>query len=249
MILLLRALAVALCLATPIRSDVLAGETVDLELVLLADASLSIDDAEIRLQREGYAAALTHPDVLAAIAKGHFRRIAVTFVEWGYADSQHVVVPWTIIDGPATALRFAALLGKAPRVAHGANAIGSALAKATELIEGNDIKALRKVIDLSADSANNYAGVPIAEARAAALAKDIIINGLAVLCREDACTGQPVAYNLEEAFKTRIIGGPTSFVITVDGNARFAEAVRRKLILEMAGATPQQRQAAAGRAR
>ena len=38
-----------------------AGEKVDLELVLLADASGSIDDAEILFQRQGYAAAITDP--------------------------------------------------------------------------------------------------------------------------------------------------------------------------------------------
>ena len=43
-----------------------AAERVDLELVLLADGSRSIDDAEIRFQRQGYAAAFTHPEVLGA---------------------------------------------------------------------------------------------------------------------------------------------------------------------------------------
>ena len=37
---------------------------VDVELVLLADASRSIDNQEINLQRLGYAGALTHRDVL-----------------------------------------------------------------------------------------------------------------------------------------------------------------------------------------
>ena len=77
-----------------------AAETVDLELVLLADASGSIDDAEIRFQRQGYAEAITHPEVLGAIAQGFEQRIAVTYVEWGTVGSQEVVVPWTVVDGP-----------------------------------------------------------------------------------------------------------------------------------------------------
>jgi len=77
-----------------------AAERADLELVLLADASGSIDDAEIHFQRQGYAAAITHPEVLGAIAQGYDQRIAITYVEWGTVDSQAVVVPWTIIDGP-----------------------------------------------------------------------------------------------------------------------------------------------------
>ncbi|MCZ6610544.1 MAG: DUF1194 domain-containing protein [Alphaproteobacteria bacterium] len=43
---------------------------------------------------------------------------------------------------------------------------------------------------------------------------------------------------LEDAFAATIIGGPGSFVITADGGASFAKAVRRKLILEIAGLEP-----------
>ena len=41
-------------------------------------------------------------------------------------------------------------------------------------------------------------------------------------------------YYLEEAFAQLITGGPGSFVITADGKDRFAEAVLRKLLLEIA---------------
>ncbi len=61
-----------------------------------------------------------------------------------------------------------------------------------------------------------------------------MINGLAILCR--ACeSGRPGDTNLEGAFAATIVGGPGSFVITADGGASFAKAVRRKLILEIAG--------------
>ena len=216
-----------------------AGERVDLELVLLADASGSIDDAEIRFQRQGYASAITHPEVLAAIAQGYDKRIAVIYVEWGNAFSQEVVVPWTIIDGPGSAAVFAQSLLETPRRAIGRNAIGSAIAMAHALIETNEIDGHRRVIDISADSANNWGGIPIADARAMAVAADISINGLAILCRN--CNGRPVAYDLEKAFAELIIGGPASFVITADGDDSFAEAVRKKLLLEIAGTPPLRR--------
>ena len=212
----------------------LAADEVDLELVLLADASRSIDNAEILFQRQGYADAITHPDVLGAIAQGFRQRIAVTYVEWGDETSQEVVVPWTLIDGKDTARDFAAALLEAPRVAFGPNAIGSALAAAEALIEGNDIDAFRRVIDFSGDSANSFGGIPVSIARESALSADIVINGLAILCREDDCSGRPNLYDLEEAFARTIIGGPGSFVVTVDGPSSFADAVRRKLILEIA---------------
>lgn len=213
-----------------------AEERVDLQLVFLADATGSIDEAEIRFQREGYATALTDPNVLSAIAQGFNQRIAVTYVEWGDAGSQEVVVPWTIIDGAGKAAAFAQVLRQTPRLAFGRNAIGSAIAMAQALIETNGLTSRRKVIDLSADSANNFEGVPLADARDRAVAAGIVINGLAILCRD--CSGRPVSYDLETAFEQRIIGGHRSFVITADGNQRFAAAVRKKMLLEIAGAPP-----------
>lgn len=214
-----------------------AAERVDLELVLLADASRSIDDGEIRHQRRGYATALRHPEVLAAIASGYEQRIAVTYVEWGDAASQEVVVPWRIVEGPESAAAFAKELEETPRLANGPNAIGSALAAAHLLIKTNDIEGTRKVIDFSGDSSWSGGGMPVAETRAAVLADDIVINGLAILCR-DCVSGRPVDYDLEGAFATFIIGGPGSFVITADSNTKFAEAVRRKMLLEIAGEVP-----------
>jgi hypothetical protein len=207
--------------------------SVDLELVLLADASGSIDNAEIRFQRQGYAAAITHPEVLGAIAQGYDQRIAITYVEWGMVGSQDVVVPWTIVDGPDSALAFADALMEAPRRAFGRNAIGEALALGQALIQSNEVEGYRKVIDLSGDSANSWSGLSIAEARASALSAEIVINGLAILCRH--CSGRPVRYDLEAAFAERIIGGPGSFVISATGDEHFADAVRKKLVLEIAG--------------
>lgn len=205
----------------------------DLELVLLADATGSIDAAEIQFQRQGYATALQDPEILSAIAQGYDGQIAVTYVEWADQSSQDVVVPWTLIDGPESAKLFADALLVAPRQAFGRNAIGSALDKGIELIETNDIRAPRRVIDLSADSANNWNGPPIELIRAKAFALDITINGLAVLCRH--CSGRPVAYDLEQRFSDEIITGPASFVVTADGDVSFADAVRKKLLLEIAG--------------
>ncbi|POF28563.1 DUF1194 domain-containing protein [Roseibium marinum] len=220
-------LACLLVFAAPARC-----EEVDLELVLLADATGSIDDAEISFQRSGYAEAVTNPAVLNAITSNIHGRIAVTYVEWADMFSQDVVVEWTVIDGKASAEEFAARLMEAPRRAYGRNAIGAALLKGKELIDNNTHKGLRRVIDLSADSANNWNGPTIAEARETVVSSGIVINGLAVLCRH--CSGRPVAYDLEERFYREIIGGPAAFVVTADSAETFSDAVRKKLILEIA---------------
>jgi hypothetical protein len=240
---MLRALVLAAAVAGTVAQGQAqeAGEPVDLELVLLADATGSIDEVEIRLQRQGYADAMVDPEVLWAIANGGAEgRIAVAYVEWAGASAQDVVVDWMVVEDEASARDFGARLMAAPRRAYGSNAIGAALLKGKALIDGNGYEGWRKVIDLSGDSSWNPLGPSIATARDAILGADIVINGLAILCRE-GCSGRPRFENLEAEYADQIIGGPGSFVVTADGEQSFAQAVRRKLILEIAdlgGAAP-----------
>ncbi len=213
-----------------------------LELVLLADASGSIDTEELAFQRQGYASAITDPAVVAAIESSIYGTIAVTYVEW--ASNTAVVVDWMIIDGAKTAETFAKALTGPPRQAYGGNAIGGALLDAKRLIEINDIRAPRAVIDFSGDSIRNFSGPSIASARQEVLAAGITINALPILRPED---GRRAGANLEKEYADRIIGGPGAFMVTAEGRASFAEAVRRKLVLEISGLTPENHNVAAGR--
>jgi hypothetical protein len=226
---MLRALTVLVAMAPPVD----AQESVDLELVLLADATGSIDDAEIRLQRQGYAEAMVDPQVLWAIDNGGAEgRIAVTYVEWAAVGAQDVVVDWMVVEDEASARAFGERLMAAPRRAYGSNAIGAALLKGLDLIESNGFDGWRKVIDLSGDSSWNPMGPSIAHARDAVLGAGVVINGLAILCRAP-CSGRPRFEDLEAEYADKIIGGPGAFVVTADGQESFAQAVRRKLILEI----------------
>jgi hypothetical protein len=230
-----RRAAYALAMALSVGAAVAAQEPVDLELVLLADATSSIDGIELALQRRGYAAALVDPEVLAAIETGGaLGRIAVTYVEWASRRRQDVVVGWTVIEDAGSATAFAERVVAAPRRVQGVNAIGAALLKGVELIEENHFDGFRKVIDLSGDSAWNPRPPTLAEARAAAEAAGIVVNALAVLC-EPPCSGRQGAGDLEAEFAGRVIAGPGAFVVTADGRESFADAVRRKLVLEIAG--------------
>ncbi len=208
----------------------LSAQDSDLELVLLADASGSIDTREIALQREGYAEAITDPEVLAAIAGTAYGEIAVTYVEW--AADQAVVAGWTRIADAEDAAGFAAVLRETPRRAYGRNAIGAALLEGLRLMEENDIRGWRRVIDFSGDSANSYSGPSIEAARARVLAAGVTINALPILRAGDPGRAQG---GLEAAYEDRIIGGPGAFMVTAESRASFAEAVKRKLVLEISG--------------
>jgi len=208
-----------------------AAEEVDLELVLAADGSGSIDDEELRLQREGYARAVAHPRVLSAITSGFLGKIAIAYVEWGGPDSQHTIVDWTVIDGAEAAAQFGAKLVAAPRAAVSYNSISNAIVYSQNLIDSNAYAGTRRIIDVSAD-AGNIGGVPLAEARARALAAGTTINGLAI--NRPGSTRPFRGIALEAHFARDIIGGPGAFVVTVDETLSFAEAVIKKLVLEIA---------------
>jgi hypothetical protein len=226
----MRALVFAVVLALP---GLAPAQDTDLELVLLADASGSIDSREYDLQREGYATAIVDPDVLAAISNTAYGSIAVTYVEW--AANQVVVAEWTRIADLEDAELFAARVLAPPRRAIGRNAIGSALLEGLALMEENDIDGWRRVIDFSGDSVNSYSGPPIAAARERVLAAGVTINGLPILRPGDP--GRAMG-GLEALFAERIAGGPNSFVVTAESRASFAEAIKRKLILEISGDVP-----------
>jgi len=205
-----------------------------LELVLLADGSGSIDAEELAFQRQGYALAMTDPRIIQAIEGSIYGNIAVTYVEW--AINTAVVVEWTMIDSLETARGFAdALMGAdTTRRVYGANAIGGALLEGLRLIETNDIFAPRAVIDFSGDSIGNSAGPPIASSRATVLDAGVTINALPILRPE---RGKRAGADLENEYATRIIGGNGAFMVTAESRDTFAEAVRRKLVLEIAGIT------------
>ena len=216
----MRPLALALLLAAPA-----AAQDTDLELVLLADASGSISSAKLAFQRDSYAAAITDPRVLDAIANTAYASIAVTYVEW--ATNQDVVVPWTRIATLEQAQGFAAALSGPPRRAAGRNAIGSALLFARDLIDGNDIDGWRRVIDFSGDTDGNSSGPGIEAARDEVLAGGITINALAI-------TSESGRADLPRIYADRIVGGTGSFVVEASERAAFAEAIVRKLVLEIA---------------
>jgi hypothetical protein len=202
----------------------------------MADASGSITEEEIRFQRAGYAVAMTHPSVVTAIQNTAYGAIAVTYVEW--AAKTATVVDWTRIDGPESARAFADRLIGPPRQAFGRNAIGAALLDGKRMIENNVYDGWRKVIDFSGDSPNSYSGPSIEEARDAVVAAGITINALPILCRFCDTAGR--FPDLGAIYEDRIIGGPGAFVVTAYSEDDLVDAIIRKLVLEISGATPSQ---------
>jgi len=219
-----------------------AQEAVDVELVLAADGSGSIDDDELRLQREGYASALQSPDVLNAIRGNQHGALAIAYMEWGGPFSQHLIVEWHVVRDEASAAVFAEKLRTRPRAATGYNSISAAIDFSVNLIETNPQVGDRRVIDVSGDGPN-IGGRPVTQARDEAVAKNVVINAL-VIERPGGTVRRVAGEPLSAHYERDVIGGPGAFVMVADQTRSFADAVRQKLVLEIAGVTPLRRTAA-----
>jgi hypothetical protein len=222
------ALAAALAWAPAAAADI----PVDLELVLAADGSGSIDNEELKFQREGYAEALAHPRVLAAIQSGFHKAIAVAYIEWGAPQSQHVIADWAVIRDEASARAFGRKLVESPRAAWGYNSISNAIDFSARLIDTNDYKGTRRVIDLSGDGPQ-IGGRPLEEVRREVVARGITINALVIETAGGALRG-PGGITLAEHYERDVIGGAGAFIAVARERTRFPETVLRKLVLEIA---------------
>jgi hypothetical protein len=214
------------------------GVDVDLELVLAVDVSRSMDFEEQRLQRQGYVAAFRHPEVIQAIESGATGRIAVIYLEWSGPAYQTVIVPWTILSGASDALAFADRLDGGEMLRERGTSISSGLFFASQLFEGSGVNAMRQAIDISGDGPNNM-GPPVLPTRDRVVSQGVTINGLPILLRPGGGFGPYGIADLDVYYEDCVIGGPGAFMITVTGVEQFPEAIRRKLVLEIAGTTPE----------
>ena len=210
-----------------------AAEPVDIELVLAVDVSLSMSPDELEIQRHGYAAALTHDSVLQAIADGAHGKIAVTYVEWAGSNTQRVIVPWTVIADRGDAERVVQQLSARPPNSARRTSISGALEFSGDLFAESDFEGVKRVIDVSGDGANNQ-GAPVEGVRDRLVRQGITINGLPLMTNGGFTSVYDVD-DLDRYYSDCVIGGPGSFMIPVNDWTQFPEAVRRKLVMELAG--------------
>jgi Ca-activated chloride channel family protein len=211
---MIRALALALCLAAPAR----ACETA---LVLAIDISGSINPAEYALQVRGLVHGLSDPEVIQALIRG---QVALTVVEWSGVGQQAVAIPWARMVVVEDVARFRDRAARLPRAFRaGDTAVGDAIAfSAAQFADVAD--CTRRVIDISGDGSEN-AGGTVVEARSAAERAGITINAIAI---EDPGLSRPITNFYLNWAITR-----DGFVITARGLSDYPRSMREKLLREL----------------
>jgi hypothetical protein len=213
-----------------------AKTSVDVELVLAVDVSYSMDIEELALQRDGYVQALTSPDFLNAVRQGMHGKVAVTYFEWAGMADQRVVADWHVIDSEASARVIAGVIANAPIRRSYRTSISGALGFAMPMFDISGQRGIRRVIDVSGDGANNQ-GPPVTTTRDEVLAKGITINGLPIMLKRPNAANMDLE-DLDIYYEDCVIGGAGAFVIPIKEREKFKEAIRTKLVLEIAGHEP-----------
>ncbi len=209
-------------------------QPVDVELLLAVDVSGSMDPEEHALQRQGYVAAIRSEEFRRTVRNGAYGRIAIAYVEWAGIGRQAVVLPWVELASDTDIDSVAGHLAQAPIAFIRGTSLSSILDFAGNYFDGNGFEGLRQVIDVSGDGPNNMGG-PVVDARDRVLKRGITINGLPIMVRP-SLHGSSTTPSLDEYFTACVIGGPGAFVLPVREIETMAEAIRRKLVLEIAGA-------------
>jgi Protein of unknown function (DUF1194) len=196
-----------------------------LAVVLAIDVSASVNAERFVLQRDGIARAFLDRrlvDAITAVPGG----IEALVLEWSDPDTIAITVEWRRIADAQSATAFSGAVHASARRSRGLTAIGPALLAAARQFDRLPQKAVRQAIDISGDGIANL-GLPPAAARDRIVRAGITINALAIL------TDEP---GLEAYYRAEVVGGAGAFVLTARGYPSFAEAMLRKLVLEVAGA-------------
>ena len=206
-------------------------------LVLALDISGSVDRFEYDLQLRGVAAALRDGEIQDLVLSDPDNPIELSVFEWNAPRQQSLLLDWTELTDEDVMVEVAeAILRKPKFQGKRSTAIGNALQYAKALMdERADCK--RRTIDISGDGRNN-AGITPLEFYARERMEDITVNALVVGQPFEALRGDErspySAENLRWYFETKVIRGHDAFTEVALGYRDYAEAIKRKLIRELA---------------
>lgn len=216
-----------------------ADHAVDANLVTALDASDSVMRHEEWILLDGMARAISHPAFLAAVRAGRHRRVGFAAFAWSSHGDLRPVVPWAVLGSEADVERIARTLAKAPR--RGDESFGGdhdrseappspermtdiseAVRHGVGLLAAAPHGSERPVLNVCGNGSDNVGEGP-ERARDLAVGAGVTVNGLVI--------GEEPG--LAAYYRERVAGGPGSFVVEARKPADVADAMLRKLVLDL----------------
>ncbi len=224
-------LVTALLLSPRLSAQRFAFNAVDTALVIAVDVSNSVDEQRYRLQMQGIADALEDPAVVGTILNGAQGAILVTIVAW--SDQPEIALDWTRIASKQEAAAIASRIRRLPRYSGEFTCVATMMRYLNnKVLPTVPARALRKVVDVSGDGADNCnSRVAAREIRDELVSYGTVINGLPILEGDQK-------YTLEDWYEKNVRGGPGSFILPAESFADFGRAIRQKFIVEISGLDP-----------
>lgn len=208
-------------------------------LALGLDVSGSVDALEYRLQLDGLANALLHPEVREALLVMPSAPVSLAVYEWSGPNDQRLTLDWTVVSDAAA---LDAVADRLRRAARGpgelSTALGSALTFGGALLR-QQAHCGKRTLDISGDGQSNTGPHP--RDSHGALPDGTTVNALVILLPELAGPAADTPGPLDGYFRAYVIDGPDAFVETALGFADFEAAMVRKLKRELQGQLYSQR--------
>jgi len=226
----MRCLLALVLICLPLATQAQGAKSVDIAIVVSLDRSESIDMEDARAQIDGLVFTLRHSRFRDAVGAGWFGRIALSVVTWSSFGRHDVILPWMQIAGAKDASVAAtnlALDHARQRIArHGTQTdVAFAIEVGMNQLDTLPWEASKSVINVVADGISNIGHLAWVD-RDIALARGITVNGL-IMARGSAIEV------ISRYFRREVIGGPTSFIQVSTSKEDFADAMLRKILLEM----------------
>ena len=196
------------------------------------DVSGSVDASEYRLQMQGLANALNHPEVRTALLGPAALPVEIAVFEWSGPEYQRVLLNWTAITDAATLNSITAQIASTPRQpAPPVTGLGQAMLFGQNLLRQR-ADCWKRTLDISGDGRSNSGPDP---RDVKATLSDMTLNALVI--GADAPHGgdlrQVEIAELSAYFRALVIFGPDAFVETAIGFEDYEEAMIRKLKREL----------------
>lgn len=212
-----------------------ASERCRQALLLGLDVSGSVDSREYRLQLDGLAAALLHPDVQSALLSMPETPVRIAVFEWSSPVDQTLIQPWRSINSANDLNALASRLTSTKRTpSEQSTGLGTAMLYGADLLSQQS-ECWIQTFDISGDGKANTGPNPkdLPERVFEGITINALVIGADPLDHGD--NRQAEIGELSSYYNAYVIRGAGSFVEVAVGFDDYERAMVRKLLRELQG--------------